>query len=299
MEFLNKFRKAYEKVEPGINNVLTSLGSQYGAMQLQKGLIETHKATDGPETPAEELNRITQSFKRAISRPGNSLTPEKVHIDISPIHDGVFLADDDVSLVKSPRKANTLAHELGHAVNWGTPQGQARMRIYGSGNPGQHRLNNVTRMAGMATNIDPNAGVVDHLISGAASKLLDPQALTIFKEEATAWQRGRNLLRRSGIPITPKMNVNALSAFSTYPVGIASGGLALGARSYLVSQAADKSAKAIRDLTDPLLYRGELSPEEQALVKYGYDRNKHRVVSGGDMSGETFTIQPRFFQKGK
>ena len=95
------------------------------------------------------------------------------------------------------------------------------------------------------------------------------------------------------------MNVNALSAFSTYPVGIASGGLALGAKSYVVSQATDKGVKAIRDLTDPLLYRGELSPEEQALVKYGYDRNKHRVVAGNDMTGETFTIQPRYFQKGK
>ena len=287
----------WQNLPEGVQNAATNVAANILAREALGTAHAVHQGTNDITSPIDELGSIAKKFNQSINTPKNTLNPGEIKIQVGDVYGGEFSPDE--KLVRSRQQSHTLAHELGHAYNSGTEKGAKRQNSYGRGTPKQQKISHGVRLAGLAGNLDPNAGPVESIVGGAASALLDPDHLNILKEEASAWKRGSEFMKKAGVKWNPRMAGNAIAAFSTYPLTMLASGVQTGVQGYIASQVFDKGLKGIRDITDPLLHKlyPELTPEEQALTKYGYDRDKHRVVNNEDFS--ELVIQPRFFKKGQ
>ena len=303
MDLTKGLFSTWQNLPEGAQNAATNVAANLITHAALSGAQDIYTATGKDiETPSKELNDIAKSFHNSLKGDKNNfLQPGDIRISVGPKATGEFVPSQhiwDKPTVKAPPKAHTLAHELGHAYNYGTTEGSRRQNAYGRGTPRAAGASLGTRIGGMAINLDPDAGPIESIVSGAAGALLDPDNIGILKEEASAWNRGRKYMNKAGVKITPRMAGNALAAFSTYPLTMLRGGVQSGITSFVASQALDKGLKGLRDITDPLLYKlkPELSPEEKALEQYGYDRDKHRIVASENL--DSWEVQPRFYKRG-
>ena len=275
-------------------SLITNVGSQgvmVGAQLGLRGLAEKQAKDEVGKTPMSKLKKIARDFDNSLNTPENSLRPREIKMTLKG---GMGEFDPEAKRVYSNPDPSTFGHELGHAYNSGTERGRRRQNRYGAGTPKQRKAAAYTKMGGLGLNIteNPDETSVASILAGAASELLDPQNMTILKEEASAWKRGRDYAIKAGAKFNPRM---AITAFGTYPTAMLARGVQQGVYGWIAGQTVDKGLKATRDfIIDPILHRliPELAPEESALEKYGYNRNDYRFT--GDLESGNWKLDKRF-----
>ena len=265
-----------------------------------------------PDMP--EAEKLTEPFKKKVSQLGVdpfdygiSAMPEK---GVKGLAYNYFLPSSlrqnvpevgnlhNTPLNKSVISTNTyptlLAHEMGHAVDYATPQGkksidyqvdptvknQYQKSFSGLGEPKFYgfRAPIGVRQIGHASMVTPDVpnNPASMIATGALTNLLDPYNLNVLRNEAVAHMHGKNLAEQAGLKYNNRV---AGAAFLTYPVSQIGHGARSGIQSWLMSQVADKGMKAVRDyVLDPV--SSELNPEltdlEKSLEPYGYNRKDYR-----------------------
>jgi len=292
LDFLKQKIKEVQE-SPYFRNVFVNTAAQAAPVVVQKSLLKAHdKQTkqEASKTPMDELKRIARKFDQSIAKdPNNSLNPGDIKMTLK---EGTGEYDPIERRVISSPDSTTFVHELGHAYNSGTPEGKARQAAYGRVTPKQAKGLLGTKLGGIAINAETDADSLSSIATGVVTELLDPDNMSVLKEEASAWKRGKQLAQSARARYNPLM---AGTAFATYPTAMIAKGVQQGVYGWLAGQTIDKGLKGARDfIIDPLLHRAvpELSSEEKALQKYGYNRNDYRFT--GDLEGGTWKLDKRF-----
>ena len=303
MEILKKLQEAKEALEPYAKatgsfmqqNGPHTWGAMLGLQQAEKRLGNYGQRIEDrqPMMKDEEIGKMARQMMKDIRNSrGHNVPPVGLEVN----EQAVARWDDTRRTVVSPRKAQTMAHEMGHAKNFYTPEGRLRQRSYGAQGKLPGRMQTGTRMIGITAKgiqADPDSNPSGSILSGMISNLLDPHNLRILREEAAAWKHSRDLSAKVGAKYNPRM---AAAFFSTYPTALLKYGARQGALGWLYGQGLDKGLKGLRDgVIDPILHNTigkELAPVEKSMQKYGYDRNLHRFQAGEGM--QEWKIEPRY-----
>ena len=202
------------------------------------------------------------------------------------------------SVISSNANPTYLAHEMGHALDYATPQGKKAMRYQidpdlvmqyensfrGLGEP-EITYKNLkmsmpigVRQLGHASMVTPNVpdNPASMIATGALTNLLDPLVANNLRSEAVAHMYGKKLADEAGIKYNKRL---AGGSYMTYPLTHIGRGAKAGLQSWLMSQVADKGMKAARDyVIDPVssMVNPELTELEKSLEPYGYNREDYR-----------------------
>jgi len=180
--------------------------------------------------------------------------------------------------------STTLAHELGHALDYSTPRGkklinkrspaetqEIRKKFkVGGGSP------TGALVAGLGV-FNPDQSLRGQMIEGAISELVSPEWRNILESEARADLLGRKIAKKAGTPWSLKSQLSARGTYGVYP--LAKGAVSV-VPGYVLNEAADFGMDVLEHgVMDPLARRmiGGDTNFESSLRQYGYDPSKHNI----------------------
>tara|TARA_R100000773_G_C4209642_1_gene109539 strand:+ start:61 stop:1311 length:1251 start_codon:yes stop_codon:yes gene_type:complete len=136
--------------------------------------------------------------------------------------------------------SSVLAHELGHALDYGTPAGKKALDartdrslaedFSNFGTPKSKRLGNVkTKLSRTKGNpvqallagigfVNPNQSLGMQMVEGAVAESLTPDSINTMRTELTADKNAKRIADKAGLKINPKLLTLAKGTYATGPL---------------------------------------------------------------------------------
>ena len=176
----------------------------------------------------------------------------------------------------------TLAHELGHAYDWGTKRGKKLLenrdgslrRNFRKGLGGANPV--AALVAGLGV-FNPDQSLRGQMIEGAISEIVSPEWRNTIESEARADWFGHKIAKKAKTPWSYK---NQLAMRGTYVANPLVTGAASVIPGYLLNEAADHGMDIFEHgVMDPLArkIRGGDTDLEASLRQYGYKPSKYNI----------------------
>tara|TARA_R100001082_G_scaffold16702_1_gene8407 strand:+ start:457 stop:1842 length:1386 start_codon:yes stop_codon:yes gene_type:complete len=282
------------KRQPNITSAeLDIISSKFNPIDMELGAIKDLKTDYYPSLPFLQ-SAFTPDID--IKDPkGNYMSRNKGTVFSAPLGVTKRTIDPSSKLFDDPSipldlpagylyGSTTLAHELGHALDYSTPRGkklinkrspaetqEIRKKFkVGGGSP------TGALVAGLGV-FNPDQSLRGQMIEGAISELVSPEWRNILESEARADLLGRKIAKKAGTPWSLKSQLSARGTYGAYP-------LAKGAVSvipgYVLNAAADFGMDVLEHgVIDPLARKmiGGDTNFESSLRQYGYDPSKYNI----------------------
>mgnify|MGYP001476360619 CR=1 FL=1 len=282
------------KRQPNITSAeLDIISSNFNPIDMELGAIKDLKTDYYPSLPFLQ-SAFTPDID--IKDPkGNYMSRNKGTVFSAPLGVTKRTIDPSSKLFDDPSipldlpagylyGSTTLAHELGHALDYSTPRGkklinkrspaetqEIRKKFkVGGGSP------TGALVAGLGV-FNPDQSLRGQMIEGAISELVSPEWRNILESEARADLLGRKIAKKAGTPWSLKSQLSARGTYGAYP-------LAKGAVSvipgYVLNAAADFGMDVLEHgVIDPLARKmiGGDTNFESSLRQYGYDPSKYNI----------------------
>ena len=310
-------------VKPSLFADVVGYGTSVMPLQIQKVLskkIDPILKSQSPGKTVQELPKLLRAANEttaAIGKPGfyapefpglSRVSPRGIALDLSELNPlyqtggpHFIPGQPNVPFYESPENTVRVgirtptwisAHEMGHAIDFlNRPQAfapsfrnlkehdiyTANAKLAGS-SPGA-----LVFAAGGIKNQEQDRSLLSAGIEGALTGLGANQNTLV--SEYMADKYGKPLAQKINVPWDPKANALAKGTYINNAVG---GGFAQGVFGELLN----RGVNLFTDTTGAAIdasRAGRLSPEEQGLLKYGYDPKTQRAVR----QGSEITIKPR------